>query len=174
MRVIREEWLRDQFEQLAPQSIRDHSLAVARGCQEFALSEGASEEALFLAGLLHDIGKSSKLHQTGFHPLDGARWLQEEGEIDLAHLVARHSTSPVEAQLLRISLLPWNREAWVLEQAILDAVDLTTDPLGRSVPFRDRYRDIRDRYGEGSVEVLSLERLTSTQKQYIRLREAMI
>src|SRR5437763_15650935 len=54
---------------------------------------------LIAAAYLHDIGYAPVLKQTGFHPIDGARYLRSLGYERLASLVAHHSVSRFEAQL---------------------------------------------------------------------------
>ena len=52
------------------------------------------------AGLLHDIGYSPALATSGFHPLDGARFLKAVGcDERLVNLVANHTCAEVEAEL---------------------------------------------------------------------------
>lgn len=54
---------------------------------------GADAEVLVTAGWLHDVGYARPLAVTGFHPLDGARWLRERDEHRLAGLVANHTAA---------------------------------------------------------------------------------
>jgi hypothetical protein len=145
--------LEAEFIRLAPEEIIPHSLAVARRCQE------AGGEALFWAGLLHDIGKSPEIARTGFHPLDGAHHMLALGEPDLACLVARHSGAEYEAAARGISLRPWQEDQFPEEQKILDRIDLTTLPSGQEVSFQQRLADITSRYGENSVEASSLREI---------------
>ena len=55
-------------------------------------------ELLIAAAYLHDIGYAPELEDTGFHPLDGARWLRAQGQERLACLVAHHSGAWFEAE----------------------------------------------------------------------------
>jgi HD superfamily phosphodiesterase len=50
-------------------------------------------ELLQAAGVLHDVGCAPRIAATGFHPLDGARFLRDEHGADerLVRLVASHS-----------------------------------------------------------------------------------
>ena len=53
---------------------------------------------LAAAAWLHDVGYAPDLAATGFHPLDGARWLRKDGFDDrVTNLVAHHSCAHVEA-----------------------------------------------------------------------------
>ena len=58
-------------------------------------------ESLFqAAAYLHDIGYAPSLATTGFHPLDGARWIRDSGPGGrLASLVAHHSCAIHEARV---------------------------------------------------------------------------
>jgi hypothetical protein len=53
---------------------------------------------LLAASYLHDVGYAPDLAEVGFHPLDGARFVCEEGHERLAGLVAHHSASDAEAE----------------------------------------------------------------------------
>lgn len=55
---------------------------------------------LVAAAWQHDIGYATELAVTGFHPLDGARYVQGARAPDrLTNLVAQHSCAVVEARL---------------------------------------------------------------------------
>jgi HD superfamily phosphodiesterase len=55
-------------------------------------------DLLTAAAWLHDIGYAPGIADTGFHALDGARWLIREGfDSRLAGLVAHHSCASYEA-----------------------------------------------------------------------------
>ena len=58
----------------------------------------ADSELLIAAAYLHDIGYAPDVEDTGFHPLDGARWLRAQGQERLACLVAYHSGAWFEAR----------------------------------------------------------------------------
>lgn len=55
---------------------------------------------LTAAAILHDIGYTPRLTVTGFHPLDGARFLRDECGADkrLTRLVTNHSFARLEAE----------------------------------------------------------------------------
>ena len=58
------------------------------------------DRALVAAAWLHDIGYGSAVADTGFHPLDGARFLRGIGAGDrIARLVAHHSCAVYEARV---------------------------------------------------------------------------
>jgi hypothetical protein len=55
--------------------------------------------AIVDAAWLHDIGHSPAVSSSGFHPLDGARWLREQGfSMDTCSLVAWHTGAIHEAR----------------------------------------------------------------------------
>jgi hypothetical protein len=110
----------------------------------------ADRDLLVAAAYLHDVGYASALAKTGFHPLDGARWIRDYGPGGrLARLVAHHSCAVYEAQIrgLRETLLS---EFEPEDSATYDALvfcDLTTGPRGESLSFDERISDIYERYG---------------------------
>ncbi len=107
-------------------------------------------DLLVAAAYLHDIGYAPELATTGFHPLDGARWIRDHGPGGrLARLVAHHSCAVYEAEVrgLRETLLS---EFEPEDSATYDALvfcDLTTGPTGESLSFDERISDIYERYG---------------------------
>ena len=55
---------------------------------------------LVAAAWLHDIGYAPELVETGFHPLDGARYLRRAGvDGQVVSLVAYHSCAQIEAEV---------------------------------------------------------------------------
>jgi hypothetical protein len=103
---------------------------------------------LVCAALLHDIGYSDQLAETGFHPLDGGRWVRAQGHERIACAVAHHSGARVEARLRQISdfedEFPF-ADDW-LDRA-LTYCDMTTSPEGSRVRLSDRVAEINARYG---------------------------
>ncbi|MEU2875944.1 HD domain-containing protein [Streptomyces sp. NPDC007070] len=74
-----------------------HTQAVAARAQEaVAAVAEADRDLLVAAAWLHDIGYAPELRDTGFHPLDGARYLEALGAS--ARLVAHHSGAVCEAE----------------------------------------------------------------------------
>src|SRR4051794_9552942 len=89
-------------------------------------------ESLVSAAYMHDVGYAAELSATGFHPLDGARFLRDCGHEDLARLVAHHSGARREATLRGISALEAEFPfADSLVDMALTYCDLTTSPNGR-------------------------------------------
>ena len=118
-------------------------------------------EILVAAAWLHDIGYAPGLAETGFHPLDGARWLRTAGFGDrLAGLVAYHSCAVFEAEergLVAVLRSEFRDEEGDLRDALWYA-DLTTGPDGQPMTVCERLAEIRDRYGPDSVVTRTWDR----------------
>jgi hypothetical protein len=95
------------------------------------------------------------LQRSGFHPLDGARFLQQQGWPPLVvGLVAQHSGARFVADVRGLSaeLLEFDGERFVAG-ALADAVtyaDQTTGPDGRAVDIEPRMADMLRRHGPDS------------------------
>lgn len=106
------------------------------------------------AALLHDVGYASALVDTGFHPLDGARWLRAQGRRpEVCRLVAWHTRARTEARLrgLETSLLAEFPPPPATAQAVLTWADLTSSPTGEQCSPAIRISEILDRYGPDSI-----------------------
>jgi HD domain len=137
---------------LSPLGARwDHVRQVAGQARRIADAVPAADRDLLVAAAyLHDVGYASELVETGFHPLDGARWVRDFGPGGrLARLVAHHSCAVYEAQvrgLADILLSEFEPE----ESATYDALvfcDLTTGPTGEILSIDERIDNIYRRYG---------------------------
>ncbi|MGW6449382.1 HD domain-containing protein [Lentzea sp. NPDC055074] len=121
-----------------------------------ALLSSQDAEMLRAAALLHDIGYAPELAATGFHPLDGASFLRDQGApTRLCALVAHHSCAFREAELRGLSaeLTEWVDEEGVLRDALWWA-DMTTSPDGEPTNLNDRIEEIQKRYGPESLVTL--------------------
>lgn len=109
-------------------------------------------DRLVAAAYLHDIGYASALVDTGFHPLDGARYLQRLGRHDVACLVAHHSGADVEARHrgLAEELARFPTADGPLADALTFS-DVTSGPRGDRVDPGPRFAEVSDRHGPGSV-----------------------
>jgi hypothetical protein len=109
---------------------------------------------LVAAATLHDIGYGHV--RTGFHPLDGARFLADAGfSAIVCHLVAHHTASMYEADERGIDRgafaeFPGGEELGPAH-AVLWWADLTTGPQGQDVTVEDRLAEILARYGPDDV-----------------------
>ena len=76
-----------------------HVRSVARRAKWVAGELSLSDD-LVAAAWLHDIGYAPELAETGFHPLDGARFLRRVGiDEQVVSLVAYHSCAQIEAEV---------------------------------------------------------------------------
>jgi putative nucleotidyltransferase with HDIG domain len=142
-----------------------HSQGVARAAMEFAAQLGRDGDLLVAAAILHDVGYAPRLAETGFHPLDGARFLRDAHSADdrLARLVANHTFALLEADErgLRAEL---ESEFPILDDPLfVDALtfcDMTTTPDGTRTPAPDRIAEIVNRYGPDTLVGRFIERAT--------------
>jgi hypothetical protein len=112
-----------------------------------------SGDVLVSAAWLHDIGYAPDVVETGFHPLDGARYLAGLGAPErVVNLVARHSNAILEAELRGLGALVavFPDEGGALRDALWYC-DLTTSPDGQPVTAPDRIAEIKARYGPGTI-----------------------
>ena len=128
-----------------------HVQGVASAADRTASTIPAGERSLVVAAAwLHDIGYAPEIDQTGFHPLDGARWLRRHGfDERLAAFVANHSCALWEASLRGLAD-ELRAEFPHEESAAADALwyaDLTTGPDGQAFTVAQRLAEIRTRYG---------------------------
>ncbi|KAB2371007.1 HD domain-containing protein [Actinomadura montaniterrae] len=132
-----------------------HTQGVARQARTLAPILGDNADLLEAAAWLHDIGYAPDLVNTGFHPLDGARYLRNTHRADdhLCRLVAHHSCAAIEARERGLAdtfskeFLPADP---VLSRALTTS-DMTTTPDGAPVTVEERLAEIRNRYGTSHV-----------------------
>jgi hypothetical protein len=132
-----------------------HVQGVAAQARSLAPILGDDAELLEAAAWLHDIGYSPDLADTGFHPLDGARYLRDVEHADpvLCRLVANHSCAIIEAEergLANALSSEFPAPAPMLNDA-LAYCDMTTTPTGNVVSVQDRLSEIVERYGPHDV-----------------------
>ncbi|AXH89282.1 HD domain-containing protein [Micromonospora aurantiaca] len=127
-----------------------HVQAVGVKAESLGRLVGDDAEVLAAAGWLHDIGYAPKIADTGFHALDGARWLLRQGiHPRLASLVAHHSCASFEAEergLKRALMAEFPLEQSPTSDALWFA-DMTTGPDGQDLTVDERLAEIRARYG---------------------------
>lgn len=133
-----------------------HSQGVAARATEVGRILGENADLLKAAAVLHDVGYAPRLAATGFHPLDGARFLRDAHGADerLVRLVANHSFALLEAEErgLRQELaaeFPLLEESMLVEALVY--CDMTTLPDGRRTTARERVAEIVGRYGAESI-----------------------
>ncbi|GAA0312580.1 HDIG domain-containing metalloprotein [Kineococcus aurantiacus] len=145
-----------------------HSGAVAARAGEAAVVVPAHQRALLLAAAwLHDIGYAPALRSSGFHPLDGARYLRAHGWPEpIPTLVAHHSGARFVARTRRLEHdlddFPLTGPALGLSgsevRALADVLtwaDQTTGPDGQPVSLDERLADMLHRHGPDSPNARS-------------------
>jgi hypothetical protein len=130
-----------------------HTQGVAAKARSLAPILGRDADLLAAAAWLHDIGYAPEITRTGFHPLDGARYLRDAEHADsmLCRLVAHHSGAIVEARERGLAA-ELAREFEPARRDLGDALiycDMTTGPDGRHLPVEQRVAEIGARYGPG-------------------------
>lgn len=126
-----------------------HVQGVARQADQLSAGlEPAERASLIAAAWLHDIGYAPRLALTGFHPLDGARFLASAGFGPLlVRLVAYHSGAEIEAdERHRLSQLAQIPEPPNELLRRLTAAAMTTSPDSDLVDPQSRIREILARY----------------------------
>jgi predicted hydrolase (HD superfamily) len=133
---------------------------VGRKAESVAQVVGDDGDLLVCAAWLHDIGYSPSVAVSGFHALDGARYLRDiaSAEDRLCRLVAYHSCAYIEAR--NRGLAEQLAEFSPLGGLIADALtycDMTTTPDGEPTDVDSRLAEIIDRYSEGDVVAKSIK-----------------
>jgi HD domain len=126
-----------------------HVQAVAVRAGELRPAVAATDRSLLVtAAWLHDIGYSPALLETGFHPLDGARYLVGAGHSREAALVAHHSgarfVAEVRGLVAELAGFPF------AEDPLTDALtyaDQTVGPRGERLSVADRLAEAIRRHG---------------------------
>ena len=141
-----------------------HVQGVATRARSLARVLGAEADLLEAAAWLHDIGYAPDLATTGFHPLDGARYLRDTQYAGtmLCRLVAHHSCAIIEAEergLADVLSLEFKPAPYALS-SVLTYRDITTSPDGELVPAEKRLAEIHHRYGPGHLVSRSIQRAT--------------
>ncbi|MGH3769666.1 MAG: HD domain-containing protein [Pseudonocardiaceae bacterium] len=133
-----------------------HTLGVAAQARAVGPVLGWDTDLIEAAAWLHDIGYAPALAVTGFHPLDGARYLRDQAHAAPAvyALVAHHSGAMAEATERGLSeplLAEFPLSARFGQQVIaLTYCDLTTGPRGERMSPEQRIDEILSRYEAGS------------------------
>lgn len=130
-----------------------HTIAVAARAEELAGAvDPADRDVLVVAAWLHDIGYGAMAAETGFHPLDGARYLDRHGwPARISALVAHHSG----ADFLAIAygryeqLGAYPHENSPVSDALTYA-DQTTGPSGEPMAVAPRMAEAIRRHGPDS------------------------
>ena len=170
-------WARETAEELLrPLGRRwSHVAAVGAAAERIAAAFGDDSETLVCAAYLHDIGYAPEIAETGFHPLDGGRFLRTHGHEQLACLVAHHSGARIEAELRGIvgycDEFPFADGR--LDHA-LTSCDLTTGPDGSAVSLQRRVNEIVERYGPDAVTARAIVAGVPEFKRAVRLTSELV
>ena len=134
-----------------------HTQGVAATAAAIAPALTDDAGVLIAAAWLHDIGYTPAIASggTGFHPLDGARYLRDTGQASplICRLVAHHSCALDGAADLGLAG-DLAREFPGPPGDLADTLtycDMTTSPDGAPVPVSQRLAEICARYGPGHV-----------------------
>ncbi|WP_093357669.1 HD domain-containing protein [Pseudonocardia ammonioxydans] len=148
-----------------------HAQAVLLGP---ALS-GVDAQILSDAAALHDIGYAPAAARTGFHPLDGARYLADLGiSTRVVHLVAHHSCAIREARLRGVDgMSAFSDEATPTRDALWYC-DAVTGPRGERFSPDDRWAEVRERYGPDHLVTRFLTEADTDLRAAIRRTESRI
>ena len=139
-----------------------HTQGVAAKARSLAPVLGKDADLIEAAAWLHDIGYSADLVGTGFHPLDGARYLRDAWRASplLCRLVANHTGALIEAEERGLAA-QLAAEFPAVDGVLSDALtfcDVTTDPYGRPTTVEERLAEIHARYGPGHLVSRSIAR----------------
>jgi predicted hydrolase (HD superfamily) len=129
-----------------------HVSAVAAAAKRI-VARGRLDDVVTSAAWLHDIGCCPDVASTGFHALDGARYLEAEGApSDLVSLVAYHSGAEYEAEERGMAgeMAMFARPRQDQLDGLI-AADMTTGPTGAALTIDERLAEILRRYASDDV-----------------------
>ena len=137
-----------------------HTQGVAAAARRLAAILGEQAGLIEAAAWLHDIGYSPSLASSGFHPVDGARYLRDTAHADdlICRLVAHHSFALNEAVRRGVGD-DLASEFPAPPGDLADAItycDMTTGPDGQRLTVGQRLDEIRGRYGPGNLVTESI------------------
>jgi HD domain len=143
-----------------------HTQGVAATARTLSDLLAEDAELVEAAAWLHDIGYAPDLYGTGFHPLDGARYLRDVVGTEplLCRMVAHHSCALIEAEergLAADLVREFRPPPRHLAEALIYC-DMTTGPDGQHLDVSDRLADIRQRYGPGDAVTRAITRSAPT------------
>jgi putative nucleotidyltransferase with HDIG domain len=130
-----------------------HTVGVARRADELSAAVDPGDRKLLTAAAwLHDVGYAPDIAATGFHSLDGARFLDRHGwPPRLCALVAHHSGAGFVADAVGLDR-PLDRYPDE-HSAVTDALayaDQTVGPHGERLTVNERHADMLRRHGPHS------------------------
>lgn len=131
-----------------PEAKAKHILKMAELAAQIPDLPPTDRQTLVYACLLHDIGYHPALVETGFHPFDGAKLLNEAGEPELAAIVACHSSAQEEAAERG---LPPPALIHSTPSYLLAYLDWHVGSHGKIFLLDERLTDILNRHGADSI-----------------------
>lgn len=157
-----------------------HCQGVARQAAGISHALGDHGAVVESAAWLHDIGYAAPLAASGFHPLDGARYLRDSavGDRRLWTLVAHHTCALIEAEERGLggvlaAEFPIG-EAGPFAIAALTYCDMTTGPDGRLVDVEQRIAEILTRYPPDDVVHRSISRAAPSLRAQVAKVSAIV
>lgn len=140
-----------------------HVQAVGRSAEELQARGLDVSDAVVMAAWLHDVGYGESVAETGFHPVDGARWLQEYGVPPaVVALVAHQSGARFEAEERSLTdALAQFPDPDPDQLDVLTLIDMSTSPNGKRVAVSERLEEILDRYPTADSEGSSTQQSES-------------
>lgn len=133
------------------------------------------------AAWLHDIGYAPALVDTGFHPIDGARYLRRIGfgNATLWTLVAHDTCAVIEAEERGLADVltgefPAGRAAPLLALSALTYCDMTTGPDGGPYDVDERIDEILTRYGPDDIVHQAISRAAPSLRRHIEEVSALL
>ena len=132
--------------------IMDHSIEVAKValflCEELNKRGQTIDVALVeAASLLHDVAKAECLQTKKDHAVAGCQFLREMGYEKVGKVVAEHVRLSCEKDPVRVS-----------EEEVVNYADKRVRH-DRIVSLRERFNDLKERYGKGPKGLQPLEQL---------------
>lgn len=141
-----------------------HVEAVGRDAERLATAGDQVSSRLVSAAWLHDLGYSDSVRVSGFHPLDGARYLEKNGApAAVVSLVAYHSGAEYEAEERGLAdelaeIPPPDTD----DLAVLTLLDFTNGPNGEATTVAERIDEILSRYDDSDPVHRAVTRSRST------------
>jgi HD superfamily phosphodiesterase len=124
-----------------------HTIAVSLLMREKSKEIGLCPIEAEILGLVHDLGYCDDFSITGFHPIDGYRYLIKIDKT-IADRMVLHTSTPEEAELRHIILPDIIMDDYA---KLLSYADSRVTGDGRVVSFEERLQDITSRYGNNHL-----------------------
>lgn len=128
------------------EKVRETAIRLNRRHPEMQIDENLA----YCAGLLHDIGYNKKIAQTGLHPLDGCRFLEEQGYPLLGELILGHGCAPEQATMRGLAGVTVSHH---IIAKLVTYWDMHVKMDGELVSYEERMRDMVARLGADALLV---------------------